>query len=806
MRLALLLPALGGFALLSGLDYQKPPQAILDVLNAPSAPQLSVSPKRDLGLVTESPRYPSIAEVSKPMLRLAGMRIDPKTNGIHLAGYAFKASIVNLATGATTPVQAPAGARLSSARWSPDGKQIAVMNTVADGIELWIVNSATGAARKVPGIKLNPLPSSGGFGGREGAMEWLDDSKALLVRTIPANRGAAPPVPAVPAGPNTQETDGKATSAWTFQDLLKTPYDEQLFEYYTTSQPAIVDVATLKATPISKPGIYSSIDASPDGKYFLVSRIHKPFSYLYTFNSFPTEMSIWDRTGKPVKQIADLPLAERVPIEGVRTGPRSVQWNPGGGATIFWAEAMDGGNPKEKVPHRDRIVALSAPFTGEPKEVFKTEQRFQGMRVLENGKLALINDFERLKRFQRTFVVDLANPSAQAKTIWARNAQDRYKDPGQPVARRGEGGIRTSGDWVFLNGQGASPEGDRPFLDKMNIATGETQRIWRCDADHFETVVEILDDAGTKLLTRRESPTEPPNYFVRDLTANKEIALTKYADPNPILRRIKVELVKYKRPDGVPLSMRLYLPPDYKPGTRLPALMWSYPREFGDADTAGQVGGSTKRFTTITGASHLFFLLAGYAVLDDATLPVIGDPETMNNTYVEQIVAGAKAAIDKAAEMGYVDPDRMVVGGHSYGGFMTANLLAHSDLFKAGLARSGAYNRTLTPFGFQSERRTFWEAQDVYLKMSPFMIANKIKEPILFIHGEADNNAGTHPIQSERMYQAVRGNGGIARLVMLPHESHGYQARESIEHTLWEMLTWSDKYVKNAGRMSSSRD
>jgi dipeptidyl aminopeptidase/acylaminoacyl peptidase len=651
---------------------------------------------------------------------------------------------------------------------------------------------------------VNPLPG-GGFRG-SGGVEWLDDNRTLLVKTIPAGRGAPPPAPAVPTGPNTQETDGKATSVWTLQDLLRTPHDELLFEYYTTSQPMLIDAATLKSTTLGKPGIYTSIDASPDGKYFLASRLHRPYSYLYAFNSFPTEISIWDRTGKVVRQLADLPLAERVPIEGVRTGPRGLQWQPGAPATLVWAEALDGGNPKEKVPHRDRIVALKPPFQGEASEIFKTEQRYQGMRVLENGKLALINDFDRNRRWSRTFVVDLSNPAVPAKTIWSRNSQDRYKDPGQPLARRGEGGIRMNGDWMFLTGQGASPQGDRPFLDTMNIVTGETKRLWQCGTDVYESVVEVLDDSGTKLLTRRESPTEPPNYYVRSLAGGSELALTKYADPVPQLRKIKVELVRYQRADGVPLSMKLYLPPDYQPGTRYPAIMWSYPREFGDADTAGQIGGSTKRFTSITGASHLFFLLNGYVVLDDATLPVIGDPETMNNTYIEQIVAGAKAAIDKAAELGYIDPDRVGVGGHSYGGFMTANLLAHSDLFRAGLARSGAYNRTLTPFGFQSERRTFWEAKDVYLKMSPFLVADKIKEPILFIHGEADNNTGTFPIQSERMYQAVRGNGGVARLVMLPHESHGYQARESIEHALWEMITWADKYVKNAPKMSSSRD
>jgi len=400
------------------------------------------------------------------------------------------------------------------------------------------------------------------------------------------------------------------------------------------------------------------------------------------------------------------------------------------------------------------------------------------------------------------------NPSAAVKTIWDRSVQDRYGDPGTPLTRQlptGRRAILQNGSSIYLQGAGATPQGDRPFLDRFDLTTLKSERIFRCGDSSYESVVALLDDQASKFITRYESPKEPPNYFVRTAGQSEKKALTNFTDPMPQLRSIRKELVKYKRADGVDLSFTLYLPPDYKPGTRLPALIWAYPLEYTDAFTAGQVSGSTNRFTTIGGASHLFLLLAGYAVLDDATMPVIGDPETMNNTYVEQIVASAKAAIDKADEMGVIDRNRVGVGGHSYGAFMTANLLAHSDLFKAGLARSGAYNRTLTPFGFQSERRTFWEAPEMYFKVSPFMFANKIKEPILLIHGEADNNAGTHPIQSDRFYQALKGNGGNVRYVTLPLEAHGYGARESIEHTIWEMITWMDKYVKQSPPTVSAR-
>jgi dipeptidyl aminopeptidase/acylaminoacyl peptidase len=441
---------------------------------------------------------------------------------------------------------------------------------------------------------------------------------------------------------------------------------------------------------------------------------------------------------------------------------------------------------------------LKAPFTSQPVELFKTEQRFTGMTWGEKDGLLLISDYDRDKRWVRTVMLTVDKPGSAPKVIWSRNQQDRYNDPGTPLTKTNASGQRVilqSGSEIYLTGNGASPQGDRPFLDRFNLETLKSERIFRSDENSYESFVALLSDDAKEFLTRRESPTEAPNYIIH---GPKTRPLTQFADPTPQLRGITKQLVTYKRADGVQCSFTLYLPPNYKQGTRLPTVVWAYPLEFNDANTAGQVAGSTQRATQIVGPSHLFFLLEGYAVLDNATMPVVGAPETVNNTYIEQIVMSAKAAIDKAVAMGVTDPDRVGVGGHSYGAFMTANLLAHSDLFRAGIARSGAYNRTLTPFGFQSERRSLWEAPELYLKVSPFMFANKINEPILLTHGEADDNTGTFPIQSERLYQALKGNGATVRLVMLPHEAHGYAGRESIEHVLYEMISWFDKYVKNA--------
>jgi dipeptidyl aminopeptidase/acylaminoacyl peptidase len=331
----------------------------------------------------------------------------------------------------------------------------------------------------------------------------------------------------------------------------------------------------------------------------------------------------------------------------------------------------------------------------------------------------------------------------------------------------------------------------------MNLTTLRKERLFRCGDKGYEQFVSFAGASRGSILLRSESKTNPPNYVVLDVKSGKRKRVTDFPDTTPQVTRMSKELIRYSRKDGVALSGTLYLPPDYKPGTRLPLLLWAYPLEYSDADTAGQVRGSSQTFTRLNGATPIFFALHGYAVLNDATMPVVGDPETVNNTYIEQITDSARAAIEKLDAMGVIDRKRVCVAGHSYGAFMTANLLAHSDLFAAGIARSGAYNRSLTPFGFQTERRSYWEATDLYTKISPFTYADRIKKPLLLIHGEADDNSGTFPIQSERLFEAIRGNGGTARLVLLPNEAHGYRARESILHTLAEMLDWADRYVGN---------
>jgi dipeptidyl aminopeptidase/acylaminoacyl peptidase len=778
-------------------NYRRPPKAVTDILDVPPPPAVSVSPTGDALLLVRGSRYPSIEEVAAPQLRLAGLRIDPRANGPARPPRVVGVTLLQLPGAKESPVELPKYGKAGYPLWSPDGKKFALTVTTGKGIELWVGEAKPGAKpEQVPGVVLN------GAVGDE--FQWMPGSESLLVQLVPQNRGEPPAAPAAPAGPVVQESDGHAAPVRTYQDLLQNPHDEALFEYYAISQLALVSLETRKATPVGEPAIVVASDPSPDGAYLLVSRLKKPFSYLHPYSSFPRAAEVWDSAGKPVRTVAELPLQDKVPIEGVPTGPRSVRWLPTQPHTLIWVEAQDEGDPRKKVPHRDAVFTSSV--EGRPVELFRLEHRFAGMDFLRIGNRMLIRDYDRERKWVRTFLAPTTSllAAAEPKLLFERSAQDRYGDPGSPLARTLPSGhrvLRTAGDpegnTLWLSGPGASPKGDRPFLDKFDVSTGQATRVFQCGEGVYEDVVAVLDLKGSRLLIRRESPTEPPNYFYRD--ENHERQLTHNADPAPELRKATKELVTTKRADGTVISFTLHLPPGHKKdGEKIPAVFYAYPVEFASADTAGQVTGSTQRFTTVTGISHLFFLTQGYAVME-VSMPVVGPPASANDTFVEQLVSNAKAALDKAAEYG-IDTSRVGVMGHSYGAFMTANLLAHSDLFRAGIARSGAYNRTLTPFGFQNERRTFWEAPEVYGKMSPFYHATKVNEPLLLIHGQADNNPGTFTLQSERMYAAVRANGGTVRLVLLPHESHGYEARESIEHVLHEQFAWFDKYVKGSGK------
>ena len=768
--------------------YREPPPPIGDILSTPPVPQLSLAPTRDRGALISTERYPAVKRLAEPMARLAGLRIDPKTNGQARESHYTGVTFIDFATRKQTPLIVPVDHKLEGLHdfsWSPDGRHFLVHNDVPTGMQLWVGDATTGAIRLVPALAVN-----GVFGGAG----WAS-ADAIVVLAIPAGRGELPARDDTPTGPVTLESKGKPSPVRTYQDLLTGAADEAAFVHYATSTVAAVNPETLAVTRLGKPDLFTDANLSPDGKYLLTTRVKKPFSYLYAVNSFPKVVEIVSREGNVVATVADLPLQDAVPIEGVPTGPRRVRWLPTEPATLFYAEALDGGDPRAKVEFRDALFLRPAPFAEPGKLAVRTPERFVGSSFLDNGT-AVVTDYERERKWVRTVLLDLAKPTTPAVLVFDRSSQDRYGDPGTPLLKtlpNGEQVLRTIGGKLWLSGAGANPKGDKPFLALYDPVTHANKKVFESRDGYYETATP-LNDSGSKLLVRRESPTEPGNYYLRD--GDNEIALTNIPDPYPELRKVKKQLVTTKRPDGVTISFTLYTPTDYVEGKRYPTVFWAYPREFASADDAGQVTGSPNRFVTLSGYSHLFFLTQGYAIMDEVSIPIVGPPATANDTFVEQLSSSAKAAIDKGVELGVVDRNRIGVGGHSYGAFMTANLLAHTNYFRAGVARSGAYNRTLTPFGFQNERRTFWEAPQIYAAMSPFNNVTKINEPLLLIHGQADSNPGTFPVQSERMYQALRGVGGTVRLVLLPHEDHGYRANESVRHVLAETVAWFDKYVK----------
>jgi dipeptidyl aminopeptidase/acylaminoacyl peptidase len=779
--------------------YQLPPKEIADLVLSKPTPGITVNSNGEWMLLKESDGYPPVEELARPELRIAGFRINPNNFAPSRQSFVNNLVLKHLPSGKTYNITGlPASLKADNITWSPGEKKIAFTHTAASQVDLYVVDIATQQA-----VKINKQPLNIILGAE---YVWVDDN-TLLYKTILQPASAAPSKPLTPKGPAVQENLGKAAPSRTYQDLIRSPYDEQLFEFYATTQ--LVKNVNGVETKIGKPAIYSSISLSPDKQYLLVRTLHQPFSYLVRATGFPSVVSIWDMKGNTVKVLAELPSAETSPsgFDNVQNVPRSFHWRDDEPATITWCEPLDSGLIKKKTEYHDAVYALSAPFTGTPTLLFKTTMRFRNVQW-GNASLALVNEGLAGKQLSRTHRFDPS--TGNMELLWERNTTDAYNHPGNPVTIKNKYGrqvVFTSHNNTRLlmnNTTGSSPKGDLPFLASFDLASKKTDIIWRCSEGVFEMVADVLDPEQLVLLTRRESQTEVPNYYIKNLkrrVADRQI--TSFTNPYPQLEGITKEKIFYKRADGVDLTGNLYLPKGYQPGKDqpLPVLIWAYPREFNSASDAAQVRGSEHRFTTINYGSPVFWVTQGYAVLDNAEMPIVAaSPEQKpNDNFVDQLRMNAEAAINKLAEMKVGDRNRVAIGGHSYGAFMTANLLAHTNLFKAGIARSGAYNRTLTPFGFQNEARTYWEAPELYFAMSPFSYAHQIKTPLLLIHGEMDDNPGTFPVQSERMFNAVKGHGGTVRFVSLPYEAHGYKGRENILHMLYEQHAWLEKYVKGAG-------
>jgi dipeptidyl aminopeptidase/acylaminoacyl peptidase len=776
--------------------YQRPPKLLEDLLLAPPTPTVSIDDKAQYMLVMERTQYPDVEELAQPELRIAGLRINPRNFGPSRANYISNFKIKDINTGVVKQVTGlPTNLKGGAPTWNPSQTKIAFSHTLAERIDLYEIDVKTAVAKKVNKLALNLTLDE---------YRYLDDATLMYTSTL-APASAAPKAPLVPSGPVIQENLGKAAPSRTYQDMLKNTHDEALFEFYASGQPVMNKGGV--EVKFGKPGIYSALNASPDKKYFMVRQIQKPFSYLVPVNGFPATVSITDATGKVVKVLATLPSSETAPsgFDNIQNIPRAFSWRADQPATAIWSEPLDGGLYATKVEFHDAVYSLAAPFTGAPATLAKTKMRYRGLMWGHEG-LALL--YEGLQRQQKINIHRLNPATGATELLIDRSTNDGYNNPGSPVLVRNEFGrqvLKTvrNGAALLMTGEGASPKGDLPFLAEFDLTQKKNTILWRCEEPYYEAVVEVIDADKKVMVTRRESQTEVPNYYLRELTTGKMTALTAFTDPQPALRALKKEKISYKRADGVDLTATVYMPAGFKPGVDkpLPIFMYAYPREFKSAADAAQVRGSQYRFSGVSWGSPIFYATMGYCVMDATEFPIVGEGDKQpNDTFVEQLRLNAEAALSKIHELGYGDTTRAGVGGHSYGAFMTANLLAHTRLFKAGLARSGAYNRTFTPFGFQAEERTFWQAPEVYMKMSPFAYADKIKDALLLIHGDSDNNPGTFPINSERLYAAVKGHGGTVRYVSLPFESHGYAGRQNVLHLLYEQYEWLEKYVKGTAK------
>jgi len=833
--------------------YQSPPADLVKILEAPANPVTSISPNRQWVLVTVSdPRTITITDMADSAYYLAGSKIRANPD-YRIENIGIRSGLVSSIGGKIErELQVPAGGRLGSTAWSisgdqlayttvsnggmaveildpatgrtrhltasglsgrtrdldwsRDGKNLAFTVTTPAGTSLWAADVGNGTARRLTPPTLNFTTARGNIVDDAGC-NWLNGRAPLVCRLWPANHGATPRASEVPTGVIVQESYGRSAPARTYEYLLQGPGDEALFDYYFDDQLSLVGLDG-KIAPIGPPGIHARVTPSPNGNYLLVETVQRPYSYQVPMDVFPSRTEVWNLNGKVLREIRNSHVAEEAPSarDAVVPGIRIINWRPDVPATLVMVEALDKGNPRTVVPKRDQVSLLSAPFTGAATPFVQTEYRYGGITWVSPNTAFLTDRLSRGAR-QRVWMIDPSAPAGGTpKLIWDRSAEDRYSNPGMwvfvldPSSDRFVPLRSSDGNYLYLRGDGASPEGDRPFVDRFDLTTGKTERLWQSTAPNYERALQVVDRDAGRIITQRESPTDPPNIFLRDLSDKSLTQITKLGDPAPYFADVKSELITYTRPDGVKLSATLYLPPGYdKSQGRLPFFFWAYPREFQSADAASQLAGSRYEFKRPGRQNYLMLLMHGYGVLDGPTMPIVGaNGKEPNDSYIQQLVASAQAAVDKIVDMGVADRDRIAVGGHSYGAFMTVNLLAHSDIFRTGIAESGAYNRTLTPFGFQSEPRTYWEAPEIYNAMSPFNYANKIKAPVLLIHGQRDDNSGTFPIQSERLFAAIKGNGGNVRYVQLPLEPHGYTARETQRHLLWEYINWLDKYVKNA--------
>jgi dipeptidyl aminopeptidase/acylaminoacyl peptidase len=780
------------------LTYRKPSAEIMALADYERAPSVSMDSKKEYMLLSYRNTYKTLDDLNQTEMRLGGLRINPVTNISSTVTYVNNLKLRKISDKNETQVSGlPTNAKISNVAWSQNEKKIAFTNTTNSGVELWIIDVASAAAKKITSDNLNANLGS--------PFIWMTDSKSLLVKVLPQNRPALiDEKKDLPKGPTVSVSDGSKSQNRTFQDLLKNKSDEANFDALVTSE--LYKITTSgTATLFKSADIYAGESFSPDGNYLMLTTIQKPYSYIVPLSRFPQKTVVYKMNGEQIKLVNEVPLTEIMPkgFSSVRKGKRSMNWRADKPATLVYVEALDEGDQAIKVDYRDEVFQWNAPFTSAPTSMMKTQQRFGGI-TWGNDSFAIAYDSWYDTRNAKTYLLNPSNPNEAPKVISDRNSQDIYSDPGNFETKKNEFGryvIATENGNAYLIGDGHTKEGQFPFIDEMNLKTLKTKRLYTSKIkDKKEDLMSIEDFKKGDVLVMIQSKNDYPNYYFRNIKSGKLTPITSFQNPFESIKNVYKEVIKYKRKDGVDLSGTLYLPANYDrtKKEKLPLLIWAYPAEFKDKNSAGQNDKNPNEFTFPNYGSFVYWVTKGYAVLDDASFPIIGEGTTEpNDTFITQLVDDAEAAINAVDNLGYINRKKVAVGGHSYGAFMTANLLTHSNLFACGIARSGAYNRTLTPFGFQSEQRNYWDVPAIYNEMSPFMNADKMKTPLLLVHGEADNNPGTFTLQTERYFQALKNLGAPTRMVILPKESHGYAAKENILHLLWEQDQFLEKYLKN---------
>lgn len=781
------------------INFQKPSAEILALADFQRAPSVNMDTKKQYMLLSYRNTYKTLDELNQEEMRLGGLRINPITNISSSVNYVNNLKIRKISDKNEIQVSGlPENPKITNVSWSPDEKKIAFTNTTNSGVELWVIDVATATAKKITKDNLNANLGS--------PYNWMKDNETLLVKVLPANRPALiDSKKDLPKGPTVSVSDGAKSQNRTYPDLLKNKQDEQNFETLVTSE--LYKISLSGKSELFKSGaIYAGESFSPDGNYLMLTTIQRPFSYIVPLSRFPQTTTIYDASGKEVKVVNEVPLTEIMPkgFSSVRKGKRNMSWRADKPATLTYVVALDQGDQAVKVENRDEVFQWNAPFSSEATSLVKTQQRYGGI-IWGNETIAMITDNWYDTRNTKTYLINPSNPNQTPKIIFDRNSQDMYSDPGNFEMKKNQFNryvLAIENDNAYLIGDGNTKDGQFPFIDEYNLKTLQSKRLYTSKIkDKKEDLLSIEDFKKGEVLVLIQSKNDYPNYYFRNIKSKDKLTqITSFKNPFESIKNVYKEVIKYKRKDGVDLSGTLYLPVGYDRAKKekLPLLIWAYPAEFKDKNSAGQSDKNPNEFTFPNYGSFVYWVTKGYAVLDDASFPIIGEGTTEpNDTFMTQLVDDAEAAINAVDNLGYINRKKVAIGGHSYGAFMTANLLSHCNLFACGIARSGAYNRTLTPFGFQMEQRNYWDVPNVYNEMSPFMTADKMKTPLLLVHGDADNNPGTFTLQSERYYQALKGLGAPVRLVLLPKEAHGYAAKDNILHLLWEQDQFLEKYLKN---------